>query len=86
MQTEINYLQILQYVSLKPTSSLNYPKWPQLPTITLSPGGGGYSHILIIWVYATVQGIIFKPFCQEQGIENTLFRSGTGCQIEASLE
>ena len=42
---------------------------------------GGYSHILTIRVCATVHGMVFKPFCQEQGVENTDFRSATGCQI-----
>ena len=52
-------------------------------TVTHCPGGGGlggYSHILSIQVCATVQDMVFKPFCQEQGIENMHFRSGTGCQ------
>ena len=47
---------------------------------------GGYSHTLITRVCAAVQGMVFKPFCQEHGIDNTHFRSGTGCQIKASLE
>ena len=47
---------------------------------------GGYSHILTIRVCAAVQGMVFKPFCREQGIENTYFRSGKGCQILARLE
>ena len=41
-------------------------------------GGGRYSHILTIQVCAAIQGMLFKPFCQEQGIENKHFRSGTG--------
>ena len=34
---------------------------------------GGYSHILTMQVCATVQGMVFKPFFEEQGIENTMF-------------
>ena len=50
------------------------------------PPRGGYSHTLIIRVCAAVKGMVFKPFCQEHVIDNTHFRSGTGCQIKASLE
>ena len=32
-----------------------------------------YSHILTIRVCAALQDMVFKPFCQEQGIENTMF-------------
>ena len=42
----------------------------------------GYSHTLAIRVYAAVQGMVFKPFCQEQGTENTHFRSGTGLGVK----
>ena len=31
---------------------------------------GGYSHTLTIRVCAAVQGMVFKPFCQKQGIEH----------------
>ena len=41
-------------------------------------GGVGYSHILTIQVCAIVRGMVFKLFSQEQGIENTHFRSGAG--------
>ena len=41
----------------------------------------GYSHTLTIRVCAAVQGIVSKPFCQEQGTENMHFRLGTACQI-----
>ena len=44
-------------------------------------GGGVYTQIISIWVCAAVLGMVFKPFCQEQGIENTHFRPGTRCQI-----
>ena len=44
-------------------------------------GGGVYTQIISLWVCAAVLGMLFKPFCQEQGIENTHFRPGTRCQI-----
>ena len=28
----------------------------------MSPEGGGYSHILAIWVCAAGKGMVFKPF------------------------
>ena len=36
------------------------------------PGGGTHINKLTIWVCATVEDMVFKPFCQEQGIENTM--------------
>ena len=51
-----------------------------LVTPDLEDGGGGYSYTLTIGVCAAVRGMVFKPFCQEQGIEKMHFRSGTGCQ------
>ena len=30
--------------------------------ISSSPGGGGYSHILAIWVCAAEKRMVFKPF------------------------
>ena len=48
--------------------------------LVVAPKPGGYSHIFIIRVWAALEGIVFKPFCQEQGIENMHFKSGTGYQ------
>ena len=73
MQTEINYLQILQYVSLKPTSSLNYPKWPQLPTITLSPGGGGLLPYIDYMGICYCTGYHFQAFLSRTGYRKHAF-------------
>ena len=55
-------------------------------TLAVAPKHRGYSHIFNIRVWAALQGIVFKHFCQEQGIENMHFKSRTGYQIYASLE
>ena len=34
----------------------------------LNPGGGGYSHILAIWVCAAGKGMVFKPFSLVLGL------------------
>ena len=39
--------------------------------------GGG----TCVQVCTAVQGMVFKPFCQEQDIGNMHYRSGIGCQI-----
>ena len=37
-------------------------------TIITTPGGGGYSHILAIWVCAAGEGMVFKPFGLVKGM------------------
>ena len=52
----------------------------------IAPGGSTpicwlYGYVLLYRVWFSTE-----PFCQQQGIGNTHFSSGTGCQIKASLE
>ena len=61
--------------------------WGQIqlcvPTFYQNPEGRG--RVLIQYIdymgLCCCTGYGFKPFYQDQGIENTHFRSGTGCQI-----
>ena len=48
----------------------------------LPEGAVEYSHILTIQVCATVQGMVFKPFCQEQGIENNFLGQEQGVKFK----
>ena len=49
------------------------------------PGGGGYSHILVIQVCATGKGLVFKPFTLGWGLVIVDNWSRIGSRLTGSL-